>query len=758
MSVPVIDTPAARLAMPSNRSAATVALAFLTLLAGVFFRPVFEAWGYLVPPLVGAVVVALVVAVICDRLKLRGGEAVLLNFVAAALVLPGLLNLSEAKFGLPLPGAMRQLVTALVQGPAKLLTSPIPARSGQELLAAPILGAWAGFVVGWLCVRKRAYGWSVAGPVATLGAALAFGPRDGRYVAAVSVAFLASALIYLVLTGLRRDTTTLGNVGPNDASALRRQLTLRSAAVLMGIVGVSAVVGPRLPGVADNDRFTLRHLLTPPFDSADLPSPLAEFRSFQAPNRAKQSLLSFTGDSAKRWRLAVLPAYDGRVWSAGAPTEPNNGVFELIGARLAKRTDLGVGTVRTTDITVDRLAGPWLPTAGPALTMSMSKDEQAARATTRYNTTSGSLVLSTGSASKLHYELTWLDQPEPTNAELEAATFAGPGSPLPIGPSSRVVGRKATEFTAAADTDWEKVSALRSALKDGYFTKETPPGHSIGDLARMVVTRESMQGSDEHYAALFATLGRALNIPTRVVVGFVPNSATKTIHGSDVKAWPEVNFVGLGWVPIDITIDPSKRPKPKQAQAVNRAEQTPTTPNTIPSPEPEVIQSAPRNKDSKDAKTNRSFQIPAPVIIGAVSITIPCLLVAAFVGVVVALKGRRRRRRRSRSDPARAISGAWEELRDRATERGMSIPRSATLAETGRTVTADFPQEHESVNTLLDMSERAAYHPVPPTAEHSMAVWSAVDSLTVAFGSDANRWDRLKRAASLRALRRSEAF
>jgi hypothetical protein len=109
-------------------------------------------------------------------------------------------------------------------------------------------------------------------------------------------------------------------------------------------------------------------------------------------------------------------------------------------------------------------------------------------------------------------------------------------------------------------------------------------------------------------------------------------------------------------------------------------------------------------------------------------------------------------------EPSHAILGAWAELRDRAAERDMRIQWSATLTEAGTAVVASYPDEKAAVDALVSVSERAAYHPDKPTAEHSSAVWDAVDSLTSAFDRDATRWVRLKRAASLRSLRRSEAF
>ena len=63
-------------------------------------------------------------------------------------------------------------------------------------------------------------------------------------------------------------------------------------------------------------------------------------------------------------------------------------------------------------------------------------------------------------------------------------------------------------------------------------------------------------GFCEQYAATMAVLLRDLDIPTRIVEGFLPGTrtgATEVIRDTDAHTWVEVYFAGYGWIPFDPT-------------------------------------------------------------------------------------------------------------------------------------------------------------------------------------------------------------
>ena len=61
----------------------------------------------------------------------------------------------------------------------------------------------------------------------------------------------------------------------------------------------------------------------------------------------------------------------------------------------------------------------------------------------------------------------------------------------------------------------------------------------------------------QQFAVTMALMARGLGIPARVVMGFYPGKdspagpASYQVHGSDVHAWVEIDFEGVGWVPFD---------------------------------------------------------------------------------------------------------------------------------------------------------------------------------------------------------------
>src|SRR5262249_26273887 len=82
-------------------------------------------------------------------------------------------------------------------------------------------------------------------------------------------------------------------------------------------------------------------------------------------------------------------------------------------------------------------------------------------------------------------------------------------------------------------------------------------GHGFYQIGRLLT---STRGTSEQYASAYAVMARALGFDSRVVMGFRPSYDHDTFRasGSDVDAWVEVDFIGLGW----ITIDPSPRENP----------------------------------------------------------------------------------------------------------------------------------------------------------------------------------------------------
>jgi transglutaminase-like putative cysteine protease len=733
----------------------TLLLTVLVVIGGSFFWSVYESVGFLVPPLIGALIIAIGVSQLCDAARLTTGESIPLQLVIAALSLPGLLRLSRAKHSLPTPSALSQLLEALVDGPARLLTSPLPARTGQELLVVPVVSAWVGLIVGWVFVRQRRAGWSLTGPFLTLTIALAFGPVRGPFLGWVTVSFLLTALLYVALFG--RQYARSQRQSTAEGARVTRRPTM-AVPIVVSIAAVAGLVGPHLPGLGRDDRFTLRQFRTPPFQPADLPSPLAEFAKYQ--RYGDRVLFTATGARPERWRLATLTSYDGRVWSVGRPSDPDGGQFHLIGARLAASSIARGAPAARTTVTLVGLREPWLPMPGIGRRIEFDPSQDQLRSSARYNDESQTLVAPPGSANAATYTVDWAAQVRPTIAQKQAASFGSPPSEMPPSPSlDRVIAPKATEVTSTAPSSWAAVTSLQALLNGGYFSAQTAPGHAYGNLAAMLASPESMVGNDEHYAALFGVLARAIRIPARVVVGFRPQtpvnqSGEQKILGSDVRAWVEVDLGSLGWVPVDVVQDKTKQPKPRQAQPKVSAQPTPTPPNVAPIPEPQASTLEPQRRTSRAEPTASARG--RWVFVGGLSLIVLPLVVLTVVPLIVSvLKDLRRRRRRRRPNVTDSIAGAWAELVDRSREVGIELPVTGTLAELTDALPFISDRQRLHLDRLLAASRRAAFHPSPPTAELKDEIWREVDEVTSWFVADKSRTRRLQVLANPRSLFRS---
>ena len=122
------------------------------------------------------------------------------------------------------------------------------------------------------------------------------------------------------------------------------------------------------------------------------------------------------------------------------------------------------------------------------------------------------------------------------------------------------VRQMAGEITSGQATDYQKAVALQNFFRrDGGFryTTEPPPGNSNADMVSFLDEDTGREGYCEQFATAYAAMARSLDIPARVVVGFLggdpisPDVWEYSTH--DLHAWPELYFQGSGWVKFEPT-------------------------------------------------------------------------------------------------------------------------------------------------------------------------------------------------------------
>jgi hypothetical protein len=186
-------------------------------------------------------------------------------------------------------------------------------------------------------------------------------------------------------------------------------------------------------------------------------------------------------------------------------------------------------------------------------------------------------------------------------------------------------------------------------------------------------------------------------------VGADPNLYTVT--SSELHAWPEVYFQGIGWVPFE----PTKGLGVPTAFAAAAAPGAPVTNPSAPSTSgrtPTPIRNEAGNKldvtngDSASAAA-AAVANPAPWIGAFVA-----LLIAAGVPSVIGVLRRRRLLAAARDENAAA---AWTYVQEAAIDIGLPVP----AAQSPRSFAARLSTEHavplDSLGLLLAAIERASY-------------------------------------------------
>jgi outer membrane biosynthesis protein TonB len=110
------------------------------------------------------------------------------------------------------------------------------------------------------------------------------------------------------------------------------------------------------------------------------------------------------------------------------------------------------------------------------------------------------------------------------------------------------------QITSGMSTDWDKARAITRWVATNITYDASAANRNSGALAAL----QSRRGVCEDYAKLCAALGRAANIPTRVVYGYTdsgskwPSSGSFSLSGYR-HAWVEHYLYGRGWVPAEPT-------------------------------------------------------------------------------------------------------------------------------------------------------------------------------------------------------------
>lgn len=729
----------------------TGAAALATVLGALGLLPVIAGMGWLAQ----ALLVLLVVAASGEGARRLGTPRLLVPVVqlgALAVALTALSASGVAVYGvLPGPGAVRSMAALLTEGlrESDRFATPVPPTPAIRFIAVGGLGL-VGLAVDLLAVTYRR-------------AALAGLPLLALYTVPASVLpagvswpffVLAAAGLITVLLADGRDRLTawgrpLGSAGlmgrgPRSSAVLPVETpspTQVGRRIGAAVLGVAVVVPALLPGLSDGVINSHGTGSGPGGGGRSIATvnPIVSLRrDLNRPDNVPIMRVRSGSAQPGYLRTVTLDSFDGTEWRTVArQVRPLDGAVP-VPAGLADpvaRTE-----VRTEVHVSDRLASQWLPLPYPTTRLDVDGDW-------RYDPDTGNVISADSgrTTAGLSYVATSLDV-EPTPAQLGSAPGAGAEQAkylqLPSLPPS--VLETARRVTRDARTPYARALALQAWFRNpDVFSYDITTREGNGASAIESFLRDR-SGYCEQFASAMAVMARQLGIPSRVDVGFTAgdrqDDGSYLVHAHDAHAWPELYFVGAGWVRFEPTpIGDGRGQTPSWATtsalqlgggSAGTAPLGATQPGQLQRAQPDCNVGGARLRTAADRQLcakDKGGQVAVPTQPREVSPQraagnnrpAPVLPVAlAAAGLLLALAPAalrlaiRRRRWASATDAGSRVWAAWAELRDSA--RDLGYPWSE--AETSRQVTSRLatearmsPHSLQALQRVATASERVRY-------------------------------------------------
>ena len=374
--------------------------------------------------------------------------------------------------------------------------------------------------------------------------------------------------------------------------------------------------------------------------------------------------------------------------------------------------------VATTQVQVQSVGGKWLPVPfAPTAVTGLEGDWRA-------QTTNQAIRTRDSTIRGQKYEVT-SSFAVPSSQQLrESGTNPALGLEaslaLPDGMPDILYDR-ALSVTQDASTNYDKAIALQSYFRSGEFTysEETPvnEGFDGTDVEVIATFLDVKSGYCVHYASAMATMARAIGIPARVAVGFVPGKPSTGPDGAkflittdELHSWPELHFKDVGWVRFEPT--PGRGYVPEYPAKVTDPSAAPSnTPAPSATPKPSSTATAKPSASPADlekreqaaaaaSKANSERQVP---LVAGVAV----LLLLALLGPAITRFVRRRSRFAAVRKHGDALA-AWREIVDSARDVGLLTTESGTPQEL-----QDSLGGPSAMGRLRESAEESAYSRTP---------------------------------------------
>lgn len=684
-----------------RRGVDALAAAALLVAAALIHGPVFGGSAGYVAAL-GGLVAGILGAVLTAVLRVRAIGSVL-SLVVAYLLVGGPLALptTTAFHVLPTPRTIQMLVVGVITSWKDLLTVQPPAGIFVGPAIMPFLGSLvAAFAAVTIVLRTRRPLWALA-PIGALGLlGVLWGSQQaplalpiGVFTAVVGVSWAAH------VAGRSRREGGRGIVEFHEGTA-RPALRRGIGAVALIALALAVAVPLTRVIVADSHRAVVRDYVEPPLNLREYHSPATQFRSLNTTDKDTELLAVEGLPEGGRVRLATLDYYDGTVVQIAADASGSG--FRHVGTSFFEGPPPGGAAASTMEVRVLGYTGNWVPTAGSVRSLEYTSERAAQLADGLYyhdhlDTALSTVRLARGDS----YRVSGVASRQWSDEELEGRGFSASPGPADQGVPPQAA-EAATELVGDAAPGIAQVRAIQRRLHDeGFYSDGSDqlslPGHRTSRLEDFL-SSDQLIGDDDQYAVAMLLMLRSLQIPSRIVMGFHPDSpspGTLTLTGKDTHLWVEVPFDGAGWVAFDPTPPRDHvphtevpKPKPNPKPQVLQPPEPPQDPAELP---PDTVDDTDDDEDGLPVWLAVLLAVLAWAGLGA-------LVLSPLWGLLLFKALRRRRRRTTGSDEARCAA-AWDDVVDYAADTGLRVPIGATRLTQARAIDARLDDRHAPIPT-----------------------------------------------------------
>ncbi len=642
--------------------------------------------------------------------------------IAQALVCAVVLTAAyvpDAPLGfLPSPAALDTLRTLLQDGVAAANTyvAPVPVEPGLLALVTLGVGVCA-LCTHVLAVTLRMPVLAGAPLVAMYAVPAAALPDGAPWWAFVLISI---GWVGMLFADTRRQVDHWGRVVPRAGYATARLrpggwlwpgIRLAALAALLALV-----VPPLVPGLTDavlGGRGSSGAVDAAPDPQTVALDPFVSMRrDLQQGRDVELFTYRTTSDSPAYLRAVVAETFDGEKWIPHAYSADDSPVLSQgvitpvsLGADVARRT-------ADYQFFATRLASPYLPLPYPV-------DRIVAPDDWHWDLATGTAFSVQTTTKGLSWAVDAVE-PAPTLAQLEASRInrsdtreRGNQQALAQLPTDLV--DQAKILAEGHPTPYEQALAIQWWLRTEFTYSVDVKGDPTGDQIEQFL--RDRVGYCQQFAATMALMARALNITSRVAVGFTPGTRDASgvwhVSSQDAHAWPELLFPGVGWVRFEPTprasTDGGNVAVPRWARAQTLAELE-ARHRAQPEPTDDPARTPDERVDTDPATAAAEplgDRVRRTTLLGLLALAVALAAVPGTVRV-------RRRRTRLAAQGLALAEGGWAELRDTVRDTGGGWSDADTPRQAARRLKSAYwvdPPASAAIDRLTAMVERTRYAP-----------------------------------------------